>query len=85
MKISTLLEQLKAAITAEEYENLTNNTIAHISQYNRRTMLEIIGRTDIPEGEVPFDQVAASPGSRALYDNTKGQYYAILLSYERRR
>ena len=44
MKTSTLLEQLKAAITAEEYENLTNNTITHISQYNRRTTLEIIGR-----------------------------------------
>ena len=43
MKTSTLLEQLKAAITAEEYENLTNNTITHISQYNRRTTLEIIG------------------------------------------
>lgn len=70
MKTSTLLEQLKAAITAEEYENLTNNTITHISQYNRRTTLEIIGRTDILEGEVHSDQVAALKNTLEAYLGT---------------
>lgn len=70
MKTSTLLEQLKAAITAEEYENLTNNTITHISQYNRRTTLEIIDRTDILEGEVHSDQVAALKNTLEAYLGT---------------
>ena len=70
MKTSTLLEQLKAAITAEEYENLTNNTITHISQYNRRTMLEIMDSTEAPEGEVSSDQIAALKNTLKAYLGT---------------
>lgn len=41
MKKSVLLNQLKEAVSREEYEKLMTDTISDISQYNRRTMLEI--------------------------------------------
>ena len=70
MKTSTLLEQLKSAITAEEYENLLDNSIPHMSQYNRRTMLEIMGGTDTPEEEISSTQVAALKNTLETYLGT---------------
>ena len=59
MKKSVLLNQLKEAVSREEYEKLMTDTISDISQYNRRTMLEIMDSTEAPEGEVSSDQIAA--------------------------
>ena len=42
MKKSVLLNQLKEAVSREEYEKLMTDTISDISQYTRRTMLEIM-------------------------------------------
>ena len=47
MKKSVLLNQLKEAVSREEYEKLMTDTISDISQYNRRTMLEIMDRISI--------------------------------------
>ena len=49
MKKSVLLNQLKEAVSREEYEKLMTDTISDISQYNRRTMLEIMDSTEAPE------------------------------------
>lgn len=46
MKKSVLLNQLKEAVSREEYEKLMTDTISDISQYNRRTMLEIMDSTE---------------------------------------
>ena len=66
MKKSVLLNQLKEAVSREEYEKLMTDTISDISQYNRRTMLEIMDSTEAPEGEVSSDQIAALKNTLTL-------------------
>ena len=46
------------------------NTIPHISQHNRRTMLEILAKTNAPEGEVSSAQVAALKNTLETYLGT---------------
>lgn len=53
MKKSVLLNQLKEAVSREEYEKLMTDTISDISQYNRRTMLEIMDSTEAPKEKSP--------------------------------
>lgn len=70
MKKSVLLNQLKEAVSREEYEKLMTDTISDISQYNRRTMLEIMDSTEAPEGEVSSDQIAALKNTLKAYLGT---------------
>ena len=70
MKKSVLLNQLKEAVSREEYEKLMTDTISDISQYNRRTMLEIMDSTEAPEGEVSSDQIAALKNTLKAYLET---------------
>ena len=70
MKKSVLLNQLKEAVSREEYEKLMTDTISDISQYNRRTMLEIMDSTESPEGEVSSDQIAALKNTLKAYLGT---------------
>ena len=70
MKKSVLLNQLKEAVSREEYEKLMTDTISDISQYNRRTMLEFMDSTEAPEGEVSSDQLAAHKNTQKAYLRT---------------
>ena len=51
MKKSILLKNLQEAVSASEYHQLLQNTIPHISKYNRQTILELMNRSEAPEGE----------------------------------
>ena len=59
MTKSELLEALKQEVSSEEYKNLRERRIPHLSEYNRQTMLELLSRTNVPSGDVSSDRVAA--------------------------
>ena len=47
MKKSTLLKKLQEAVSAPEYRQLLSDTVPHISEYNRQTILELIDRKSV--------------------------------------
>ena len=59
MTKATLLEKLKEAVTEEEARALSADTVPHISRFNRGTILEMLRRTQCPDGEVPEERVTA--------------------------
>lgn len=59
VKKSSLLKRLQESVSTTEQRQLQMDAIPHISKYNRQTILELLSRTDTPEGEVPSEKVAA--------------------------
>lgn len=59
MKKTELLQMLQQEISDEERQMLLENRIAHISQYNRHILLDIMGTStnELPEGEVDPEQI----------------------------
>lgn len=71
MQKSILLNKLKAAISEEEYRNLSANTIPGISQFNRETLLKMKARQQCSKKEIALHQVAAL---RAALEDYLGIY-----------
>lgn len=73
MKKSDLLKKLQESVSAEEYHQLLQNTVLHISKYNRQTILELMTRADTPEGEISSEKADAL---RITLENYLGIYLA---------
>ena len=73
MKKSVLLKNLQESVSASEYRELLSDTVPHISNYNRQTILELMTRTAAPEGEIPDEKAAAL---RITLENYLGIYLA---------
>ena len=59
MDKAALLQKLKQEIKEEEISMLSENRDLHISQYNRRTLLDMLSLDSAPEGEVSEKRVEA--------------------------
>ena len=59
MRKDELLRRLKGAISADEYHLLNDNQVPHISEFNRKTLLEMMQRTSSSDEEIAADKVAA--------------------------
>lgn len=85
MKKTELLQRLQKEISDDEYELLLENRISHISQFNRRTILDIMSTNALSEGEVSIEQLTQLKNALESYlgvymDDTKDGWKWIVLS-----
>lgn len=59
MKKTELLKRLKTEVTMEEYHVLRCSSVPWMSEYNRKTMMEMMVRAECPEDEVDETRVCA--------------------------
>lgn len=85
MKKTELLQRLQKEISDDEYELLLENRISHISQFNRRILLDIMCTDEHPEGEVSTEQLTQLKNALESYlgvymADTKAGWKWIVLS-----
>lgn len=76
MTKNILLEKLKKSISADEYTALTENTLSHISEHNRNTLLEMMAATS-------SDETNVSPSKIESLKTTLEDYLSIYLPEDR--
>ena len=57
MEKSVLLKKLKEEISEDEYKKLSVQDISHISEHNRKTILEMMECTEAAGGEISEERV----------------------------
>ena len=57
MRKDELLRRLKGAISADEYRLLNDNQVPHISEFNRKTLLEMMQRTGASDDEIMTERI----------------------------
>lgn len=67
MKKRELLQKLQQEISGEERQMLLENRISHISQYNRRILLDIMSTNKFPEGEASLEQIVSLKNALESY------------------
>lgn len=67
MKKTQLLQKLQQEISDEERQMLLENRISHISQYNRRILLDIMNTNEFLEGEISLEQIASLKNALEAY------------------
>lgn len=72
MTKNALLKKLKTAISASEYTALTENTLPHISEHNRTTLLEMMAATSSDETDISISKAES-------LKNTLENYLSIYL------